>query len=76
MFSKHGLLLHQSKIGGHAGLGRKIGVVWGILVLQSEVSVKPQSREAGRGCLQPSESCELELRGCEQLMGLIRENLL
>lgn len=57
-------------------MGKKIGVVWGILVLQSEVSVKPQSREAGRGCLQPSESCELELRGCEQLMGLIRENLL
>ena len=33
-------------------VGRKIGVVWGILALQSEVSVKPQSREAGRGCLQ------------------------
>ena len=35
--------------------------------MQSEVSVKPQSREAGRGGLQPSEWCELELGGCELL---------
>ena len=48
-------------------MGRKIIVVWGILSLQPEVSVKPQSREAGRGCLQPSESCKLKLGGCELL---------
>ena len=48
-------------------MGRKIIVVWGILSLQPEVSVKPQSREAGRGCLQRSESCKLKLGGCELL---------
>ena len=63
------LLLHESKAGGDAGLGREMTGFRGHTGFESEVPGRPPSGQARDGCLGASESVRAGTPGCCLLLG-------